>query len=443
MQVKTFNRLVIISMAVAIVVPLSVWFIDSLSTQTGWFAHILGSLALMAIPILWVIGNIATGITALLNRPLHSKLFWLQCAVTALIFVGLLVWAVGEQTKSHQENLRNSVKQAIVARDISKYKQALQACGDACKRYDIDDSVTKNANQYDEYSYKEWLANAVAAQAIDIVDDLLIDRNRPDIPLTHSDAPYLSLSYSCRGYYVGDANVFQIAVFQKTPDMLKRLIASATNDEKSTALWYAAQANRIDYVQLLLAAGANRDIKDAYGLQGVEQAGYSLVDAAVQGFAIETLEWLLQNGFLANGQLGKTTFGKDETLRLKHTPLHSVIYMAHQEQEQFNSLERSIKMWQILIKAGADDTIAQVQSEDNPQTPMQLLLASNVYDNSAQIVKAFVANNISTQGLSAQQQAKLQTFLSTKSDKDNSYAGQSQPEYCAENWLRKQYQAAY
>jgi Ankyrin repeat len=447
MQVKTFNRLIIVSMAVAILVPLLVWFIDSLSTQTGWFAHILGDLALMTIPILWVIGNIITGITALINRPLRSTLFWLQCAVTALIFVGALVWAVGERTKSHQENLRNSVRQAIVARDISQYKKALQACGDACKRYDIDDSVTKNANQYDEYSYKEWLADAVAAQAVDIVDDLLIDRNRPEISLVHSDAPYLSLNYSCRGYYVGVADVFQIAVLQKTPVILKRLIASASDDEKSTALWYAAQANRVDYIQLLLAAGANRNIKDSFGLQGVEQAGYSLVDAAVQGFAIETLEWLLQNGFAANGPLGKNTLGTDETPRLKHTPLHSVIYMAHQEQEQFNSLERSIKMWQILIKAGADDTIAQMQSYGDPQTPMQLLLESNVYDSSAEIVKAFVAQNISTQGLSAQQQEKLQTFLNTKPDinskKDKSYAGQTDQDYCAENWLRKQYQSAY
>jgi hypothetical protein len=443
MQAKTFNRLVIATMAVAVILPGIVWLVDSLSEPSGWLPHILGSLALLTIPVFWVIGNIITGIAALYKRALISKLFWLQCLVSVLILLATLYWLATEQFKSHENDLRNNVLQAIKTRDISKYKQALTQCGDACLSQHTDASVTNNKAQYDEYEYKNWLATAAASQATHIIDELLNDRHKPSIQLVGSGAPYLSLSYSCRGYYVGDANVFQIAVLQKTPVLLKRLIASATDDEKSTALWYAAQANRIDYVQLLLAVGANRDIKDAYGVQGVENAGYTLVDAAVGGFAIETLEWLLQNGFAANGQLGKTTFGKDETPRLKHTPLHSVIYMAHQEQGQFNSLERSIKMWQMLVKAGADDTVAQVQSYGDPQTPMQLLLTPNVYDKSAESVKAFVANNISTQGLSAQQQAKLQEFLNTKSDTDKSYGGQLDTEYCAENWLSKQYQAAY
>jgi Ankyrin repeats (3 copies) len=443
MQVKTFNRLVISTIAIAIVVPVFIWFVDSLSTQSGWFAHILGSLALMAIPVLWVIGNIITGIAALFNKPLVNKLFWAQCAVTALIFVGVLYWASGEQSSQHKADLHNNVVQAIKTQDISQYKQALSQCGEACVNGGTVQPVSIDIKQYDQYAYKDWLATAVAAQALAIVDDLLIDPHRPDVPLVHSGAPNLSLGYSCSGYYVGEANIYQIAVLQKTPTMLQRLIDSASIEEKSTALWYAAQANRIDYLQLLLAAGADRNIKDEYGVQGVENGGYTLVDAAVQGFAIETLQWLLDNGFTANGQLGKTPLGTDETPRLKHTPLHSVIYMAHQEQTQFKSLERSIKMWQMLKKVGADDTIAEPQSHGNPQTPLQRLLETNVFGYSADIVRAFVAQNISTQGLSAQQQAKLQTFLNTKSDRDNSYGGQLDPEYCAENWLRNNYDKRY
>lgn len=439
MQVKTFNRLVIITMAVAIVLPVVVWFEDSQSDYSGFMAHIVGLLALLAIPVLWVIGNIVTGIAVLMNRPLINKLFWTQCAVTTLIFAGVLVWAAGEQIKQHQADLRDNVLQAITAHDINKYKQALANCGAACLRKDAATSATQNSKQYDQDAYKDWLATAVASQAPQIVDNLLQDPNRPKIPLVGSGSAYLSLDYSCRGYYVGEANVFRIAVLQKTPSMLQHLIANASIEEKSTALWYAAQANRIDYVQLLLAAGAYRDVKDAYGMQGVEHGGYSLVDAAVQGFAIETLQWLLQNGFAPNGQLGQTPFGAEETPRLKHTPLHSVIFMAYQEQDQFNSLERSIKMWQILKKAGADDTIAEPHSNGDPQTPLQFLLDSNVYGSSADMVRAFVAQNISTQGLSAQQQTKLQEFLNTKSDRDKSYGGQLEPEHCAEKRLSEYY----
>ena len=284
MQAKTFNRLVIVTMVVAAILPLLVWFLDNLGTSQGMLPHLLGALALMAIPVLWLLGNVLTGFVAFFYRPVINRLFLAQCVVSGLILLGVIYWGISEQFRLNQLDLRNDVLQAIKTRNISKYKQALNACGDVCKNQDNTDSV-KYLNQCDEYAYKDWLITAVAAQALPIVDDLLNDKNRPEITLVGSGAPYLSLSYACSGYYVGDANVYQIAVLHKTPTILQRLITKASVDDKSTALWYAAQANKIDYVQRLLAAGANRNIKDEYGVIGVENAGYSLLDAAIKGFA--------------------------------------------------------------------------------------------------------------------------------------------------------------
>lgn len=65
-------------------------------------------------------------------------------------------------------------------------------------------------------------------------------------------APNVNLSYACAGYYVSDANVFQIAILQKSPVMLQHLIANTINGCKSNALWHAVRANKTDYVQPLL-----------------------------------------------------------------------------------------------------------------------------------------------------------------------------------------------
>ena len=440
MQAKTFKSVVITTMLAAVVLPAIIWFIDHSSQQSGWFAHIIGSFAIMAVPVLWVIGNVISGIVALQNRRLIGLLFKLQCAVSIFILAVSAYFLVIFQLDSHQVDLRNDVLKAIQTRDINQYKHALKQCGKACLNQQVL-SNTRNTVLYDVTAYKEWLVTAVAANSVQIVDDLLIDQHRPIVALVGLGAPNVQLSYACAGYYVGDANVFAIAVLQKSPAMLQHLIATANVDDKSNALWHAVRANRTDYVQILLNAGAIKNIKDEYGGNGVENAGYSLLDAAVEGYAINTLQWLLQNGFAPNGQLGTAVNGQAETATHKHTPLHSIVFAANNEQSQFGTLNRSIQMWQVLIKAGADDTIAQAQNNSDAITPLQQLLQSNVYEDSAKIVKAFVALNISSKALTAPQQLKLAQFMQTPIDVNKRDGGQLDLKYCAERQLETMYGA--
>ena len=45
-------------MLMAIVLPGIIWSMDRLNQQSSWFAHLVGGLAMMAVPVLWVIGNL-------------------------------------------------------------------------------------------------------------------------------------------------------------------------------------------------------------------------------------------------------------------------------------------------------------------------------------------------------------------------------------------------
>lgn len=432
MQAKTFNRIVLSLMLVATVIPGLVYFVDLLTPQSGFLSHIIGYFALLAIPILWVIGNLVTFIFFLADKKLASRIFWLQCVCSVIIIICALYLGEKSHQKSDEFDLRRNVSDAILSKDLNAYKKALELCGKACfaDKEAMLDSVTSNKFLYDLSAYKDWVATAVAVQAPEIVDALLKDSQRPEVDLIGLNSPFIPLNHSCRGYYVGDANVFEIAVLQKTSTMLNHLLKYATQDDKNAALWYAVRANRLDDTELLIAAGADRSIKDEYG---IDHTG-SLMDAAISGFAMETLQWLLSNGFDANGPLGEK-----ETLQQKHTPLHSLIYAAHQEQEQFGSVEQTMKMWDMLIKNGANPEIGEPNEYHSPSTPLQKLLDFNVYEGSAAIVKAFVAHGIPTQSLTTKERAKLDEFLNTNTDKKSE--GQLDAQFCAEQELHDMYEA--
>lgn len=140
-------------------------------------------------------------------------------------------------------------------------------------------------------------------------------------------------------------------------------------------------------------------------------------------------------------KLGTAVNGQAETATRKHTPIHSVVFVANNEQCQFGALNRSLKMWQILIKAGADDTIAQPDSNADVQTPLQKLLQSNVVKDIATVVQAFVALNTSRVGLSAPQQLKLTQSIQTPIQANKQDGGQIDTKYCAQRQLEYLYEA--
>ena len=85
MKVRTFNSIVVICMLIAVIYPLIIW----LSPNHGFLdlrALVAGAMA----PILWVLGNMISGVLVVLNRHLANKLFYAQC-VGSLISICVIV----------------------------------------------------------------------------------------------------------------------------------------------------------------------------------------------------------------------------------------------------------------------------------------------------------------------------------------------------------------
>ena len=94
MKANTFNSIVVIFMLIAVVYPLIIW----LSPNHSFLdlrALVAGALA----PILWILGNMISGVLVVINRNLANKLFYVQCAGSILsvcvIIIGSLYLFAG------------------------------------------------------------------------------------------------------------------------------------------------------------------------------------------------------------------------------------------------------------------------------------------------------------------------------------------------------------
>ena len=101
MQQKTFNRIVIGLMLLVTIVPGIIAAIDFLSPPAAFVGHIVAYLALMAIPVFWVISNLFTFIFYWADRSLATRMFWLQCLVSILFILVALFFVLVSQVSGH------------------------------------------------------------------------------------------------------------------------------------------------------------------------------------------------------------------------------------------------------------------------------------------------------------------------------------------------------
>lgn len=95
MQQQTFNRIVIILMLFAVVVPSIIAISDFMSPPAPFVGHVVGILALMAIPVVWLIGNLFTLIFYWADRSLATSMFRFQCSVGLVFLIVILVLFIG------------------------------------------------------------------------------------------------------------------------------------------------------------------------------------------------------------------------------------------------------------------------------------------------------------------------------------------------------------
>jgi hypothetical protein len=85
MKSKTFNVIVVICMLIAVVYPLIIW----LSPNHG-FLDLRALVAGILAPVLWILGNMISGVLVAFNRYVINKLFYVQC-VGSIISIFIMV----------------------------------------------------------------------------------------------------------------------------------------------------------------------------------------------------------------------------------------------------------------------------------------------------------------------------------------------------------------
>lgn len=414
------NKQIAIIVLVAFTIPAAIWLIDAGMPQSGWLPHIVGALALWILfPTLWLIGNFIGLLLVWRDGPERDKpgMFYVQLLGSVIILLaGLFFWGKSLY-EDRQNELRWKTRESIRTGNVDLFKQAVKKCGSDCR---------------DEYV--DWVSLATAAGSLQILDHLLNNPPRGSTPDDFSGYGYrgrIDLGDSCRGYFVGEADIYQLAVLQNNPGVLKRLLQMSSIDQKNAVLWYAARTNKLDYLQIALAAGASRDIKSRYGH---EKTGTSLVNAAVEGTAPETLAWLLKNGFDPNGPVGE-----GETARSKRTPLHDWVSAADQEKQQAGNLRYSLQTLDLLLRSGANPDIPDPHRDN--RTPLQ----QAIYLRSHMALEALLRSGGSLDHLSADERKSAEELLtemkSARWQESRQFRQQNSAEdnHCAERRLKEDY----
>jgi hypothetical protein len=101
MQRKTFNRIIVVLMLIAVVIPGIVAIVDFLSPAAPFVGHIVGYFALMEISTFWVIGYLFTLIFYLAVSSLAKRIFWFQCSFGAAFLVMILIFAFSFLSEHH------------------------------------------------------------------------------------------------------------------------------------------------------------------------------------------------------------------------------------------------------------------------------------------------------------------------------------------------------
>lgn len=296
--------------------------------------------------------------------------------------------AINPMTQSESEA---NVLAAIRKRDFKEYKSRIDDCGDPCRTHEL--------------VYVREVQYAAIFDAPEILDDLLSHPGRPKNGLIGVIVgPQMFGSFTCAGLYVSEPDALQIAVLDKQAGLLKRLLKAASPAEKNIALNYAVKADRTDYMELIVAAGA--DIRSTSGWPDDQsnRLTSSLLDDAIGAQAPNALRWLIAHGLPVDG-----VAATDPDPGRRWTTLHAWVRDAASEEFSRGNINAMTALLDILLAAGARQDILVDMARSAPQ---QSALVYAIYGVDAPTtVRTLVAWGARTNGLNAAQRADLDRIM--------------------------------
>ena len=303
------------------------------------------------------------------------------------------------QTESEAEVLL-----AIRKKDFKEYKTSIDHCGDSCR---------KNIEVY-----RRQLLYAAIFYPHDILDDLLSYPQRPEnAMLGMSSEPRMFGRYTCAGFDVSDVDALRVGVLDKQPGLLKRLLKAASSAEKNAALRYAVQADRVDYMKMIVAAGADIRSTDGWpddqsglsGLLGRNRLASSLLDDAIHAHAPNALRWLIAHGLPVDG-----VAATDRDPGRRWSTLHAWVRDAAVEEFVMGNINAMTASLEVLLAAGARQDILVDMGRSAAQ---QSALVYAIYGaDTPTTVRELVAHGVRTSRLDPEQRADLERVLKKASD---------------------------
>ncbi|MFT3718406.1 hypothetical protein [Pseudorhodoferax sp.] len=237
------------------------------SDSSGWFDGLGYAVALLVA----LAGN---AVSLLLHAGywyFYGAATWFKGLVVcqALVVLGTVVWLAPAAWESHVEARRwerqAAVHAAIARDDVDALRTAWADCGDHCGS----DGLLKAAD-----------ARARRAAAFLVAQGLTAAAGH--------GAPQLSM-HTCEGRYLPLLSALEVAVARDDAAMLQLLFPVSDETARRKALWTAAELDRLERLQELLARGV------PIGIRGrmLDTDNDTLLVAAASGAALRVGRWLI------------------------------------------------------------------------------------------------------------------------------------------------------
>jgi hypothetical protein len=264
----------------AMVVPLLFWWADA-GSSGGWFPHLGRDIGLfIAFPLLNFVSWIANAIYAHRTRPVSPAL-WAVLSLQSLLLLLCLGWygvAAREAAVSrHTQGLQQAVRAAVLANDVPALGQALERCAKDCA---------------DRGFISQLLLHATQARAAESMRKLIGLGARIE-----SSDPGGTDERTCEGLYLPSLNALELSVLLNDAAQLALLLPASDSGARRQATWLAAQLDRLELLQSLLAAGTPLTLRGH-----TLDENLTLLNAAASGAALNVARWLIEaKGFRPDG----------------------------------------------------------------------------------------------------------------------------------------------
>ncbi len=283
----------------AVVVPLLFWWADA-GSSGGWFPHLGRDIGLfVAFPLLNLLSWIANAVYARRTRPVSPAL-WAVLGLQSLLLLACLGWfgvaARDAAVSKHAQALQQAVRAAVLANDAPALMQARERCAKDCADLGFIDQLLLHATQ---------------ARAPDSIKKLIELGARIE-----SSSSAGTDGRTCEGLYLPSLNALEVSVLLGDAAQLALLLPVSDAGARRQAAWLAAQLDRLDQLQSLLAAGTPITLRGH-----TLDENLTLLNAAASGAALNVARWLIEaKGFQPDGD----PHGADRYPG--QTPIESLIY---------------------------------------------------------------------------------------------------------------------